>query len=246
MILRLFIWLLLKTFYAILQDLRLLLQITTTARLPEMFIMKLSALTADSFNTPDGAADPCDPPSGGNHTISTSCFYTGSVGGVDAGTGTNNTATLIIGSAKTLTMNPAQQVAWGSISMQSGASINLGAGSSLRRSPVWVVDADGDGRIGSTEQYIGAQPAGGVRRNTVSNTYAYFSKILSATSGENAPYPLDVMIISSMLTELFKSVKDADKDGFKTSPQQECVRSASAYFKGRTYYNDEADLTELT
>jgi len=137
-------------------------------------------------------------------------------------------------------MNPAQQVAWGSISMQSGASINLGAGSSLRRSPVWVVDADGDGRIGSTEQYIGAQPAGGVRRNTVSNTYAYFSKILSATSDSGATYPLDC---NDNLVNAYRNipnlVKDADNDGYKTSTAAgvQCV-GASAVFNGRTYYND--------
>ena len=193
-----------------------------------------------SFSTPDGADDPCDPPTSGNHTISTSCYYVTSVGGVDAGTGTNNSATLIIGSGKRLTMNPAQQVAWGSISMQSGASINLGSGSSLRRSPVWVLDADGDGRIGSTEQSIGAQPEGGVRRNTVSSTYTYFSKILAATSGENAPYPLDCNDNSATAYRNIPNlVKDADNDGYKTSTAAgaQCV-GASAVFNGRTYYND--------
>lgn len=193
--------------------------------------------------TPDGPTSPCDPPAGGNHTISSSCSYSGSVGGVDAGTGTNNTATLIIGSTKALTMNPAQQVAWGSISMQSGASINLGSGSSLRRSPVWVVDADADGKIGSTEQYIGAQPAGGVRRNTVSNTYAYFSKILSATSGEGATYPLDCDDASQYAYRTINSlVTDADNDGYKTSAvaSNPCVGDSST-INGRTYYKDASN-----
>lgn len=200
---------------------------------------------SDTFSTPDGAVSACDPPTSGNHTISTSCSYTGSIGGVDAGTGTNNTATLIIGSTKSLTMNPAQQVAWGSISMQSGASINLGSGSSLRRSPVWVVDADADGKIGSTEQYIGAQPAGGVRRNTVSNTYAYFSKILSATSGENAPYPLDCNDNSPYAYRTVANlVKDADQDGYKTATAAapQCVGDAST-INGRTYYKDASNVS---
>jgi len=196
---------------------------------------------ADSFTTPAGAADPCDAPLGGNHTVSGSCSYSGNIGGVDAGTGTTNTAQLTIASPRTLTINSGQSIAWGTISMPSGAAINLTSGGSLRKSPVWVIDADADGFIANTEQTVGAQPAGGVRRNSVSSNYAYMSTLSGAPT-------LDCNDSSGTAYQTVGSlVQDADNDGYKTSTAagSQCVGGSSTV-NGRTYYRDTAgDYTWL-
>lgn len=198
-----------------------------------------AASTVGSFTTPDGPIGPCDPPAGGNHTINGSCRYEGEVGGVDSGTGANNNAVLTISSGKWLTLNPGQQVAWGGISLQPGAAVNLSSGGALRKAPLWFADADSDSYISSTEQQIGAQPQGGVRRNTLSSTYNYLSKILaldedSIDCNDNNEY------IYRIINNL---VKDADHDRYKTAaaPGPQCVGASTVINVGGvnvTYYND--------
>jgi len=199
----------------------------------------VGASAVDSFTTPAGATDPCDQPLGGNHAIAISCSYFGSIGGVDAGTGTSNTGVLTINTSKKLTLNAAQQVAWGSISLQTGSSINIGTGGILRRAPVWLVDADGDGFINAADQYIGTTPpAGGVRRNTVTANYAYYSNLstspaLDCNDSNQYVYRTETSLVT-----------DADNDGYKTSAaaSNPCVGDAST-INGRTYYKDASNAS---
>ncbi len=199
--------------------------------------------TVVSFTTDDGATDPCDPPSGGNHTLIGSCSYSNSssVGGADAGTGTANTGVLTISSPNRMTINAGQSVAWGSISKPTGASIHLAPGGALRKAAIWVTDADEDGYVGSTIQEVSTtKPLGKVRRNSVSTNYNYFSKMLVATTNTDAPYILDCNDSSATAYRNVPDlVKDADNDGYKTSAvaATQCV-GASATFNGRLYYND--------
>ncbi len=137
------------------------------------------ASSVDTFTTVDGPSGPCDPPAGGDHSITISCNYEGENTGVDEGDGTRNTGTIQVESNRILTINPGQTVAWGVLGAGRGGYITVSPAGSLRSGAIWVIDADGDGYIANSEQYVGAQPEGGARRNTISTNYNYYSRIVN-------------------------------------------------------------------
>lgn len=107
----------------------------------------------------------CSPPISGNYTLTESCTFANTVDGVDAGTGTTNTAVMTIPNAVALTVGSIanQTIGWGSITIQRGGSIiiNKGVGASLIKGPIYMTDADADGYPASTAQNLSS----GKRRN---------------------------------------------------------------------------------
>ncbi len=170
----------------------------------------------------------CSPPISGNYTVSASCSFANTVDGVDAGTGTTNTAVMTIPNAVTLTVGSIanQTIGYGSITIQSGGSIiiNKGVGASLVKGPIWMTDADADGYPASTTQYAqGSAPAGGRRRNLLTSVTAADCNDGNAYIFQN---------VASLVT-------DADQDGYSPSPTgaTQCV-GVSAVANTRTYYRD--------
>lgn len=192
-----------------------------------------------TFTTPDGPANPCDPPSSGNLTIPAGavCNFTGTVGGVDAGTGTKNTAQLIIPSGTRLSIAAGQKVAFGSVNLARGSIIAIARGGSLAAGGVYVHDNDRDNYLDDATQYVGSTPSAAtefIRRNAISSIFNYSWKIASSGAmydcNKNTPYAY--MVLPNL-------VRDADNDGYKTSAPAgpQCV-GAAGVFNGRTYYND--------
>ncbi|MCL5439101.1 MAG: hypothetical protein M1268_03885 [Patescibacteria group bacterium] len=122
------------------------------------------------FITPSFSASCAGVPISGNYTVSTSCTFAGNIDGVDNGSGTTNNAVLIIGTGATLTVNNLQTIGWGSMVKQGTGSVVRTAGGTLKKMPIWMLDNDTDGYVGSTTQNIQAtQPSGYRRRNLMTN-----------------------------------------------------------------------------
>lgn len=103
-------------------------------------------------------------------SIASSCSFTFTSDGVDAGTGTTNTAVLTIPNAVQLTILSGQTIAAGSFSVASGGSINIISGGVIKvGQAIWNQDADSDGYPTATTLVQATQPGGYVRRNTVTN-----------------------------------------------------------------------------
>ncbi len=192
-----------------------------------------------SFTTPDGPSGPCDAPSAGNMTIPAGavCNFTGTIGGVDSGTGTRNTAQLTIPAGARLSITAGQKVAFGSVSLGRGAILAVARGGTLAAGGVFVHDKDRDNYLDDTIQYVGSTPSAAtefIRRNTISSVFNYSWKIASAS----ATYDCNNNSAYAYRT-LPNMVRDADNDGYKTATAAgpQCV-GASAVFNGRTYYND--------
>lgn len=114
------------------------------------------------------AADCSDVTPGGNLTLTTSCAFSGTVNGVDSGTGSTNTAVLTIEPGATLTIGGLQSLAMGSVAVGSGTIVIIDGGAFHPGSPLWMADQDVDGYPDSTTQTIGeTAPPNGVRRNTI-------------------------------------------------------------------------------
>lgn len=197
------------------------------------------ASAVSSFTTRDGPANPCDPPSSGSLSIPSgaACNFVGTVGGVDAGTGTRNTAQLTIPSGTRLTIGAGQKIAFGSISLAKGALMTIARGGSLSGGGVYVHDNDRDNYLDDATQYVGSTASAAtefIRRNAISSIFNYSWKIASSGAtydcNKNSAYAYRV---------LPNLIRDADNDGYKTSTAAgpQCV-GASATFNGRTYYND--------
>lgn len=122
------------------------------------------------LNTPRVFAAACSGvPISGNYTVSSSCEFSGTDNGVDAGTGTSNTANITINSSQTLTISAGQTVAFGgSITINGSLSIvNTGQ---IRQLPLWMTDADSDNYPSSTTQIVqSTQPTNGRRRNLMTS-----------------------------------------------------------------------------
>lgn len=122
-------------------------------------------LLSDTIN----AADCSEVAPIGNLTLTTSCTFSGTVNGVDNGTGSQNTASLTMASTGTLTVGATQKVAMGSLTIQTGGSIAIFDGGSLNfGTPLWMTDLDTDGYPSDTTQYAQSiPPPSGRRRNEV-------------------------------------------------------------------------------
>lgn len=120
------------------------------------------------FSTLNAYASDCsEVQPGGDLTITTTCSFSGTVNGVDSGSGTVNTARIILAPGGRLIINPGQKIVTGTLSF-SGGSITFG-GTLITNTPLWMTDGDSDGYPADTIQYYGPQPLNGKRRNTFNN-----------------------------------------------------------------------------
>lgn len=199
--------------------------------------------TVATFTTGDGPASPCDPPASGNLTIpaSATCNLNGNFNGVDTGSGTTNTGSLILSTTAQMTIGPSQQVAFGSFQLQKpNSSLVIARGGSLKKGGVFVHDKDGDGILDDKTQYVGSTPSAAsefVRRNTLSTNYNYAWKMASASASVdcNPNNAYTFRTIDGLVT-------DADNDGYKTSAAAaaQCVGTPTQV-SGRTYYKDTSN-----
>lgn len=109
-------------------------------------------------------------PISGNYTVSASCAFANTVDGVDAGSGTSNTAVLTVNTGQTLTVNSAQTIGYGSITNNGTILLNTNKTAVLQKGPIWMTDQDVDGYVATTTQYAqSSAPANGRRRNLETN-----------------------------------------------------------------------------
>lgn len=201
-----------------------------------------------TFDTPDGPASPCDPPTSGNLTIPATavCAFPGTYSGVDAGAGTRNTGTMSLAAGVNLTVSSTQQIAFGALSAVKTATITFQRGATLRGGGLFVHDKDRDGVIDSQTQYIGSTPSAStefVRRNTISTNYNYAWKI--ASSGASLDCDNNSQYVYRKLVPATPLVVDADNDGYKTAAgatSTACV-GAESMVAGRHYYKDSSNVS---
>lgn len=125
-------------------------------------------LAAAGFLFPTAAlAVNCTVPISGNMSISSSCTFPNTVDGIDTGTGTNpNTAVLTISGGATLTVLATQTISVGSFVPGNGSIAIISGGQIKLGTPVWLVDADGDGWPAAATQYTQTTaPTNGRRKN---------------------------------------------------------------------------------
>lgn len=113
----------------------------------------------------------CPFPNSGNATISSSCSIdAGTVDGVDAGTGSTNTAIITI-SGGTLTLNSNSTLLAGSFSL-SGGAMAIGSGAQIKPGgAIYAVNSDGDGYFSENVWSL----SGSTRRSSVSTFDCYDS-----------------------------------------------------------------------
>lgn len=119
--------------------------------------------TPRSFTTQIG--DCAGVPASGNHTLSSPCAFPGSINGVDAGSGSTNTAVLTLSNGGDLSVLPGTTIAVGSVSLSGGSLIMWDTGQLKLNTPLYLPDADGDGyptSVTSTQYTSGG--AGRARR----------------------------------------------------------------------------------
>lgn len=197
-----------------------------------------------SFFTPFGPASPCDAPLTGNLSLPAGamCNLTGTTyDGVDAGSGTTNTANLALASGVQLTIGAGQTIGRGSVS-NAGGTLTLAQGGILQKSGIYVHDADGDGVLDDSAKYIGTAPSAGYVRRTAFQTSATNSAALAYSTNIEAITLFDCNTGSvNVFQNIGNLVKDADNDGYKTAVAAgtQCV-GATSVINGRTYYKDVA------
>lgn len=109
-----------------------------------------------------------DVPPGGHYTVTNSCYFEGSVNGVDEGN-------LTIRTGSTLTIQAGQSIVWNqdfSIIIEEGASIAINkSGGQLVKSNLWMLDRDNNGYPGDLDQRDGReQPTAEHRRRNEMTT----------------------------------------------------------------------------
>lgn len=110
----------------------------------------------------------CQPaPGDATHSITTDCSFTYSVDGLDFGTGSTNNSVLSVDSG-VLTVLGTQDIAVGSINVNSGSIAIIDGGSMHIGSPIYALDADSDGVLGSFTFSL-TNIANTVRRNILSS-----------------------------------------------------------------------------
>ena len=107
---------------------------------------------------------------GGDYTVTASCAFDGTVNGADNGD-------LIINSGQILTINAGQTIVWNPgkrliININGAIAINKSGGAQLKKTYLWMVDADNDGYPANLTYYAqDSAPTNGRRRylmNTIS------------------------------------------------------------------------------
>lgn len=195
-----------------------------------------SAASSQTFTTPSWTAG-CAAPTTGNLTVSSSCYFSNSNDGVDAGGTTastlGNTATLTVSTGKTLNVGtavPNQKVAFGVLSKPAGAVIARALGAQLMRSPVWVLDTDGDGYPDA------ANPAGVVSATRPGATYARRSFINTNIASADCN-----VSNANVFQNVANLATDGDNDGYISGSTfgTQCAGTTSTV-NGRTYYKGTA------
>ncbi len=119
--------------------------------------------TPRSFRTRAGS---CGEPVSGNFTLSAPCTFTGTINGVDAGSGSSNSAMLTVSTGGSLTVLSDQTIAVGSFRLTGGSITIIDGGSIKTGTPLFLPDNDGDGyptAVTSTQFFVPG--AGRVRRS---------------------------------------------------------------------------------
>lgn len=143
-------------------------------------------LLSSLFSAKAEAVSCASVPISGNYTVSASCSFANTVDGVDAGSGTVNTAVLTVPNAVTLTVNAGQTIGYGIININSGGTILLNSAGQMKRYPIWMIDADSDGYPSSTTEYVqGSAPANGRRRNLLTTVTAADCNDADTTKWQN-------------------------------------------------------------
>jgi hypothetical protein len=155
-----------------------------------------------SFYTITGNAC-ADVPIGGGYTVTASCSFPKPIDGVDNGG-------IIINSDTTLTINAGQTIVWSpgfSVVVDGTIAINKGGGAQLRKTYLWMIDADSDNYPTTTTQYAqDTAPTNGRRR--------YLMNSISSTDCDDA---------AATKWQYFTGYTDADDDNYGTgSSQQIC------------------------
>jgi hypothetical protein len=138
-----------------------------TKLLSLLFVVALFA----TFTSKPAYAVACSAQAGSTVTVSSSCTFSGTKDGVDAGSGNTNTGIISITSGATLTVGAGQTIAYGSITKGAGGgSIIKTGGGVLLKGGIWYTDADTDGYAASTTPVIQTTaPASGRHRNAMTN-----------------------------------------------------------------------------
>lgn len=108
-------------------------------------------------------SDPCSPPNGGDWTLDGNCMVS-EVNGVDNGN-------FIVAGGYTLTIQNGATFAWNdgkSITITNG-SIVINSGGQLKKTDLWMTDADGDtyAPSGASQSAQDSAPGNAARRNTI-------------------------------------------------------------------------------
>jgi|GEM_PF-2554545 len=169
-------------------------------------------------------ADCANVPLNGNHSISTACTFPGTINGVDAGTGTANTAKLTIGSGGFLTILSDQTIATGALELISGTITTIDGGKLLIGPHLYLPDFDNDGYpgINTSIQYLTAE-SGRARRSI----------------------PTDCNDLDSSKWQNITGYTDADNDGYGTGSGSSICSGAtllSGYVANNTDCNDGSNL----
>lgn len=156
----------------------------------------------------------------GNYTVSSSCEFSGTVDGVDAGTGTSNTANIIVNSGQTLTISAGQTVVFGG-SITVNGSISIVNTGQIRQTALWMTDADSDNYPASlTQTAQSTQPASGRRRNLMTS-------ITSADCGDSS---------ANIFQNVASTGTDADQDGYYIGTLATNCVGGTTTVSARTYY----------
>jgi len=137
------------------------------------------------FISQEAQATACaDIPLSGNYTVTSSCVFAGTVNGVELGN-------LTVASGTTLTINSGQTVVWNpgsSIFIEEGGSIAINKGlpgGQIRKTYLWLTDADNDGYPSTSTQIAqNTQPANAQRRKDFTN-FTYVTDIALDTNESN-------------------------------------------------------------
>jgi len=120
------------------------------------------------FYKPARAVDCTTAPINGSLTISTSCSFPNTYDGVDAGTGTTNTAILTVSSG-TLTVASGQTLSAGSVKFTGGSLFLIQTGQLAVGKPLYMKDADADGYPDSLSLITNTATTGYVRRSSLAS-----------------------------------------------------------------------------
>jgi hypothetical protein len=172
-------------------------------------------------------ATTCSVPISGNFTPSASCSFGLTTDGIDAGSGSSNTAVLTLNSGVTITIQAGQTIGFGQISLNGGAII-LNSTASLKAAPIWVQNQDGDPYpYAANPTYIiqTTQPANYSRRDILSTlSVADCNDTVYNTLNECTSYPpTNLTATTASQTQINLSWTAPTTDASHTAPDSYTV-----------------------